>query len=145
MVTVLQAAILGLIQGITELFSLSSVDHSALLPKLFGWNLEQSNPAFLGLLIATHWEMAIVLVVFFIKNWMNVFQGLGRYVHDRRIAPGDADLKVAEDQIDAERNDTVISRLSFRPGLGVGQAQAAARFSTRFLLRDFEALLVIAR
>lgn len=94
MITVLQAAILGLIQGITELFPISSLGHSVILPKLFGWNIDQGNPAFLGLLIATHLATAIVLFLFFLKDWIKVFQGLGRSIRDRRITPGDTYAKL---------------------------------------------------
>ncbi|MEB0292637.1 undecaprenyl-diphosphate phosphatase, partial [Cryobacterium sp. 10C2] len=69
MITLIQAAILGFLQGITELFPISSLGHSVILPTLFGWNIDQSSPAFLGLLVATHLATAIVLFLFFIKDW----------------------------------------------------------------------------
>ncbi len=36
--TYLQAILIGLIQGVTELFPISSLGHSVLLPSLFGWH-----------------------------------------------------------------------------------------------------------
>lgn len=94
MITFFQAAILGLLQGITELFPISSLGHSVILPKLFGWNLDQSSPAFLGLLISTHLATAVVLFLFFLKDWIKVFQGLGRSIRDRRISPDDVYAKL---------------------------------------------------
>ena len=61
MINLIQAAVLGLLQGITELFPISSLGHSVVLPRLFGWNLDQSEPSFLTFLIATHLATAIVI------------------------------------------------------------------------------------
>lgn len=95
MINFLQAAILGLIQGVTELFPISSLGHSVILPALFGWDLNQNNPSFLTFLIVTHLATAIVLFVFFLKDWIEIFKGLGRSVRDRRISAGDTYAKLA--------------------------------------------------
>ncbi|QCO96461.1 undecaprenyl-diphosphate phosphatase [Arthrobacter sp. 24S4-2] len=94
MINILQAAILGLIQGVTELFPISSLGHSVILPALFGWDLDQNNPSFLTFLIATHLATAIVLFVFFLKDWIEIFKGLGRSVRDRKISAGDTYAKL---------------------------------------------------
>lgn len=94
MINILQAAILGLIQGVTELFPISSLGHSVILPALFGWGLDQNNPSFLTYLIATHLATAIVLFVFFLKDWIEIFKGLGRSVRDRKISAGDTYAKL---------------------------------------------------
>ncbi|MEB0202745.1 undecaprenyl-diphosphate phosphatase [Cryobacterium sp. 5I3] len=95
MITLIQAAILGFLQGITELFPISSLGHSVILPTLFGWNIDQSSAAFLGLLVATHLATAIVLFLFFIKDWIRVFRGFGRSIRDRKIGPDDIYAKLA--------------------------------------------------
>ncbi|WP_427017323.1 undecaprenyl-diphosphate phosphatase [Pseudarthrobacter sp. P1] len=94
MIDTIQAAILGLIQGITELFPISSLGHSVILPRLFGWNLDQNAPAFLPFLIATHLATAVVLFVFFLKDWIEIFKGLGRSIRDRKITPSDTYAKL---------------------------------------------------
>jgi undecaprenyl-diphosphatase len=94
MINLIQAAVLGLLQGITELFPISSLGHSVILPKLFGWNLNQSEPSFLTFLIATHLATAIVLFFFFLKDWIQVFKGLGRVLRDRKIGASDAYAKL---------------------------------------------------
>ena len=94
MINLIQAAVLGLLQGITELFPISSLGHSVILPKLFGWNLDQSEPSFLAFLIATHLATAIVLFFFFLKDWIHVFKGLGRVLRDRKIGASDAYAKL---------------------------------------------------
>ena len=85
----IQAAVLGFLQGLTELFPISSLGHSVILPKLFGWNLDQNAPSFLTFLIATHLATAVVLFIFFLKDWIEIFKGLGRSVRDRKIAATD--------------------------------------------------------
>jgi undecaprenyl-diphosphatase len=94
MINIFQAAILGLIQGVTELFPISSLGHSVILPALFGWDLDQNNPSFLTFLIATHLATAVVLFVFFLKDWIEIFKGLGRSVRDRKISAGDTYAKL---------------------------------------------------
>jgi undecaprenyl-diphosphatase len=89
MINMIQAAILGFLQGLTELFPISSLGHSVILPKLFGWNLDQNSGDFLTFLIATHLATAIVLFVFFLKDWIEIFKGLARSVRDRKISPTD--------------------------------------------------------
>ncbi|WP_427174624.1 undecaprenyl-diphosphate phosphatase [Arthrobacter sp. 92] len=89
MINMIQAAVLGFLQGLTELFPISSLGHSVILPKLFGWNLDQNAPSFLTFLIATHLATAIVLFIFFLKDWIEIFKGLGRSVRDRKVSPSD--------------------------------------------------------
>lgn len=94
MINLIQAAVLGFLQGITELFPISSLGHSVIFPKLFGWNLDQSQPSFLTFLIATHLATAIVLFFFFLKDWIQVFKGLGRVIRDRKISASDTYAKL---------------------------------------------------
>ncbi|GAC1488347.1 MAG: undecaprenyl-diphosphate phosphatase [Pseudarthrobacter sp.] len=94
MINLIQAAVLGFLQGITELFPISSLGHSVIFPKLFGWNLDQSQPSFLTFLIATHLATAIVLFFFFLRDWIQVFKGLGRVIRDRKIAASDTYAKL---------------------------------------------------
>jgi undecaprenyl-diphosphatase len=89
-----QAAILGLLQGFSELFPISSLGHSVILPGLLGWNIHQNDPYFLTFLIATHLATAIVLLGFFWHDWVRIVKGLGRSLRDREIAPDDTDAKL---------------------------------------------------
>jgi undecaprenyl-diphosphatase len=89
-----QGAMLGLLQGVSELFPVSSLGHSVILPKLVGWNIHQKDPYFLTFLVATHLATAIVLLGFFWRDWVRILKGLGRSLRDREIAPGDADAKL---------------------------------------------------
>ncbi|HVM58666.1 MAG TPA: undecaprenyl-diphosphate phosphatase [Gaiellaceae bacterium] len=93
-ITYFQAALLGLLQGVSELFPVSSLGHSVILPKLLGWNIHQNDSYFLTFLVATHLATAIVLFVFFRADWWRILRGLGRSLRDRGIAPDDTDAKL---------------------------------------------------
>ena len=93
-ITYFQAAILGLIQGVAELFPISSLGHSVILPSLFGWDIHQNDSYFLTFLVATHLATTIVLAVFFRADWWRILKGLGRSLRDRGIGADDADAKL---------------------------------------------------
>ena len=84
-----QAIVLGLLQGVSELFPISSLGHSVVLPRVFGWNIHQNDDYFLSFLVATHCATALVLFVFFFQDWMRILRGLGRSLRDRYIDPRD--------------------------------------------------------
>jgi undecaprenyl-diphosphatase len=93
-ISYLQAAILGLVQGAAELFPVSSLGHSVVLPRLLGWDIHQNDDAFLTFLVATHLATALVLLGFFWRDWRRIVSGLGRSLRDREIAPGDGDARL---------------------------------------------------
>jgi undecaprenyl-diphosphatase len=89
-----QAAMLGLLQGVSELFPVSSLGHSVILPRLVGWHIHQNDKFFITFLVATHLATALVLLFFFWRDWVRILKGLGRSLRDREIAPGDTDAKL---------------------------------------------------
>jgi undecaprenyl-diphosphatase len=89
-----QAVVLGLLQGVSELFPVSSLGHSVILPKLLGWNIHQNDSFFLTFLVATHAATALVLLGFFWHDWVRIVRGLGRSLRDREIREDDADAKL---------------------------------------------------
>jgi undecaprenyl-diphosphatase len=95
LITYWQAIVLGLLQGVSELFPISSLGHSVILPSLLGWNIHQNDDYFLSFLVATHLATALVLLGFFWRDWVRIVRGLGRSLRDRGIDPGDADAKLA--------------------------------------------------
>ena len=94
MITYGQGVILGLLQGVSELFPVSSLGHSVILPKLLGWNIHQNDSFFLTFLVATHTATALVLLGFFWHDWARIIRGLGRSLRDREIRADDADAKL---------------------------------------------------
>jgi undecaprenyl-diphosphatase len=89
-----QAILLGLLQGFSELFPISSLGHSVILPQLLGWNIHQNDPYFITFLIATHLATAIVLFLFFFKDWMRILAGMWRSLAERQIAEDNTDAKL---------------------------------------------------
>ena len=100
MITYFQAIVIGLLQGVTELFPISSLGHSVLVPALLGWTgLVQGQSAgesfYLAFLVGLHVATAIALLVFFRHDWARVIRGFGRSVRDRRVGDADADARMA--------------------------------------------------
>lgn len=85
MLTFTQAAILGLLQGVTELFPISSLGHSVLVPEILGWQIDQASPQFVGFVVATHLGTALVLLGFFRRDWVRIIVGVLRSIYRRRI------------------------------------------------------------
>jgi undecaprenyl-diphosphatase len=88
-----QAAVLGLLQGVSELFPISSLGHSVILPRLLGWDIHQNDDFFITFLVATHLATAIVLFCFFFRDWMRILSGLGRSLRNRQIGT-DSDARL---------------------------------------------------
>ena len=66
--TDLQAIILAIIQGITELFPISSLGHAVILPAVLGWNVDESADGFLPFLVVMHLGTALALLLYFWKR-----------------------------------------------------------------------------
>jgi undecaprenyl-diphosphatase len=94
-ITYWQAVVLGLLQGVSELFPISSLGHSVILPSLLGWDIHQNDEYFIAFLVATHLATAIVLLGFFWKDWVRIVKGLGRSLREREIRHDDPDAKLA--------------------------------------------------
>ena len=89
-----QAVILGLLQGFSELFPISSLGHSVILPRLLGWQIHQNDPFFITFLVATHLATALVLLGFFWRDWVRIVKGIGRSLAQRQIASDDTDARL---------------------------------------------------
>ena len=85
---------MGLIQGVAELFPVSSLGNSVILPSLFGWHISQNAPYFLTFLVATHFATAVVLFLFFIKEWVKILKAMWKSFLAREIAKDDSYAKV---------------------------------------------------
>ena len=92
--TIPQALVLGLLQGVTELFPVSSLGHSVLLPAIFRWPLDEHDPSFLVFLVATHLATALVLFFFYWREWMQIFGGMWRTFIARNIDEREAEGKL---------------------------------------------------
>ena len=66
---VLQALILGIVQGLTELLPISSSAHLNLIPWVFNWNIPESFD------VALHFGTLLAIVLFFYKDWIKLIKG----------------------------------------------------------------------
>jgi undecaprenyl-diphosphatase len=79
--TYLEAAVVGLIQGVTELFPVSSLGHNVLLPALIGgsWardlNVAASESPYLAFIVGLHVATAIALLIYFWRDWVRIVRG----------------------------------------------------------------------
>jgi undecaprenyl-diphosphatase len=90
-----QAIFLGLTQGVTELFPVSSLGHSVILPELLGWNdvvaaQSASESYFLAFLVGLHVATATALAIFFWRDWVRIIAAVLGSLRSRRIETPDA-------------------------------------------------------
>ncbi|WP_196599255.1 undecaprenyl-diphosphate phosphatase [Pectinatus frisingensis] len=84
----LQTFILAIVQGITELFPISSLAHSVLTPYVFGWNLNEEflKQNFLPFMVMLHLGTALSLFLFFNNEWKDILNKLYHHkYHDNRL------------------------------------------------------------
>ena len=93
MITYLQAIVIGLLQGITELFPISSLGHSVLVPAWLGgsWaqisaTQHQAESPYLAFLVGLHVATASALILLFRRDWAAIIRGLFTSVRRREVA-----------------------------------------------------------
>src|SRR5258708_5753272 len=96
--TYLEAAIVGLVQGVTELFPVSSLGHNVLIPALIGgsWasdlNVAQAQSPYLAFIVGMHVATAIALLIYFWRDWIRIIGGFLSSVRYRRVETRDQRL-----------------------------------------------------
>jgi undecaprenyl-diphosphatase len=80
LITTFQAIVLGVLQGITELFPISSLGHTVLYPTLFGWDnivkwQSQPESPWLAFIVMLHVGSAIGLLIYFWRTWVELIKG----------------------------------------------------------------------
>jgi undecaprenyl-diphosphatase len=93
-----EAIVIGLLQGVTELFPVSSLGHSVLLPAVIGgrWardlSLSADQSPYLAFVVAVHVATAVALVWFFRADWVRIVRGLFTSIRHRSITDSDQRL-----------------------------------------------------
>ncbi len=87
--TAIQAIVMAVLQGVTELFPVSSLGHAVILPRLLNWGIDLKAPDWLAYLVVMHLGTAIALFIFFRRDWLNFGESLvgrsgARSATDRR-------------------------------------------------------------
>ena len=94
MISYFQAIVIGLLQGVTELFPISSLGHSVLVPAWLGWdNLvtaqSEKESFYLAFVVALHVATALALLVYFRSDWVRIIRGFFRTLRTRKIETPD--------------------------------------------------------
>ncbi len=74
----LQAIVIAIVQGATELFPVSSLGHAVVLPALLHWHIDQQAPSFLPFLVMLHLGTAMALLGYFWRDWWALAIGVLR-------------------------------------------------------------------
>jgi undecaprenyl-diphosphatase len=72
----LQALVIAILQGATELFPVSSLGHAVILPALLHWGIDQRSPDFLPFLVMLHLGTAAALLGYFWRDWWTLVTGI---------------------------------------------------------------------
>lgn len=91
MITFFQAIVIGLLQGFTELFPISSLGHAILIPSLFGWediynNGGQNANFYVSFTVLIHLATTVALLFFYRKEWVKIIQGFFNSIKKRKIS-----------------------------------------------------------
>jgi len=93
-----EAMVVGLIQGVTELFPVSSLGHNVLIPALVGgtWaralNVSAAESPYLAFIVGLHVATAIALLIYFWSDWVRIIRGFFTSIRDRDIVTSDQKL-----------------------------------------------------
>jgi undecaprenyl-diphosphatase len=90
LITTFQAIVLGVLQGATELFPISSLGHTVLFPNLFGWHnivkwQSQPESPWLAFVVMLHVGSAVGLLIYFWKDWVAIIRAFFGTLAKRRI------------------------------------------------------------
>jgi undecaprenyl-diphosphatase len=90
LISTFQAIVLGVLQGATELFPVSSLGHTVLFPSLFGWDnivkwQSQPESPWLAFVVMLHVGSAIGLLIYFWKDWIAIIRAFFATLVKRRI------------------------------------------------------------
>jgi undecaprenyl-diphosphatase len=93
-----EAMVVGLIQGVTELFPLSSLGHNVLIPALIGgtWaqdlNVSTPESPYLAFVVGLHVATAIAMIIYFWRDWLRIIGAFFSSLWRRRIVTADERL-----------------------------------------------------
>jgi undecaprenyl-diphosphatase len=87
--TYFQAIVLGILQGVTELFPISSLGHTVLFPTLFGWNSlvkaqSESESFWLAFIVMLHVGSALGLLFYYRRDWVQIVKAFFVTLRKRR-------------------------------------------------------------
>jgi undecaprenyl-diphosphatase len=93
-----EAIVVGLFQGVSELFPVSSLGHSVLIPALIGgqWardlNVSAPESPYLAFIVGLHVATALALLAYFWRDWLRIAGGFATSLRDRQVKTADQRL-----------------------------------------------------
>jgi undecaprenyl-diphosphatase len=93
--TYLEASVVGMIQGVTELFPVSSLGHNVLIPAIIGgsWaedlNVASPESPYLAFIVGLHVATAIAQLIYFWRDWIRIVKGFFTSIRHRRAETPD--------------------------------------------------------
>ena len=93
-----EAIVVGLLQGVSELFPVSSLGHSVLIPALIGgsWardlNVSAPESPYLAFIVGLHVATALALLAYFWRDWLRIAGGFATSLRDRQVRTADQRL-----------------------------------------------------
>ena len=96
--TYTEAIVTGLVQGVTELFPVSSLGHNVLLPALIGgnWakalNVSAKDSPYLAFVVGLHVATAVAMIAYFWRDWLRIVGGFFSSLRTRSISTADERL-----------------------------------------------------
>jgi undecaprenyl-diphosphatase len=96
--TYLESAVVGLIQGVSEMFPVSSLGHNVLIPAIVGgsWardlSVASSESPYLAFIVGLHVATAIALLIYFWRDWIRIIAGFCSSLRDRSVETDDQKL-----------------------------------------------------
>src|SRR2546425_5349010 len=98
-----QIIFLALLQGVTELFPISSLGHSVIIPGLLGWGNLNNNTScggqscFLPIIVALHLGTSIALVIYFWRDWLQIILTIVKNIKEGEVRTGTDDWVRSEE------------------------------------------------
>ena len=89
-----QAIAIAILQGVSELFPISSLGHAVVIPSLLHWHIDRHDPSYLAFLVVLHLGTAIALLAFYRKDWVRITAAFVRSVVAGKIS-NDRDERLA--------------------------------------------------
>ncbi|MCA1724903.1 MAG: undecaprenyl-diphosphate phosphatase, partial [Thermomicrobia bacterium] len=84
------AIVISLLQGAFELFPVSSLGHTVLVPSLFGWNEwkknDPNNASFVAFVVVLHLGTVAALLTFFWRDWLRIIAAMLRSIGNRQLS-----------------------------------------------------------
>ena len=94
----LEAGVVGIVQGVAELFPVSSLGHSVLIPAVVGgsWardlDVRAPESPYLAFIVGLHVATAVALIIYFRRDWVRIVRALVTSIVHRRITNSDQRL-----------------------------------------------------